>query len=458
MPDTLHASCDVLVIGAGAAGLAVAAELNAAGLSVCVLEARDRVGGRIFTRREVNLSVPLELGAEFIHGESPATFAWLAKANAGIVDAAHSRWRLQDGKLRQGDDLFEDMKRGLEKIRKPRKDLPFSEFLREARGTFAPRVREFARMLVEGFDAADATRASTLATLDGWSGASAADAPTFRPVNGYSELLGALQAALDPALVQLQLNTIVREVRWKRGAVTVAGTRQGRPFSVSAPQVIVTLPLGVLQLPPQAAGAVQFIPSLQAKEAAFAGLASGPVFKVVLRFGTAFWEKLDDARYRDAAFFYAPAAAFPTFWTTLPVRSPVLAAWAAGPNAARLAAADAGEIVRRALDSLETLFGKRANVRDRLQAAYLHDWQADPFACGAYSYVAVGGSGARKQLGAPLQGTLFFAGEATDEAAGATVGGALNSGKRAAWQAISLLRKADRRNSPRAPSRRRASR
>lgn len=142
MPDTLHSKRDVLVIGAGAAGLAAAAELNAAGLSVCVLEARDRVGGRIFTRHEVNLSVPLELGAEFIHGESPATFAWLAKANAGIVDAAHSRWRLEDGKLRQGDDLFEDMKHGLEKIRKPRKDLPFSEFLQDARGKLSPRVRE----------------------------------------------------------------------------------------------------------------------------------------------------------------------------------------------------------------------------------------------------------------------------------------------------------------------------
>jgi len=458
MFDTLHSKCDVLVIGAGAAGLAAAAELNAAGLSVCVLEARDRVGGRIFTRHEVNLPVPLELGAEFIHGESPATFAWLAKANAGIVDAAHSRWRLEDGKLRQGDEVFEDMKRGLEKIRKPRKDLPFSEFLQDARGQLAPRAREFARTLVEGFDAADATRVSTLATLDGWSGASAADAPTFRPLHGYSGLLGALQASLDPRLVQLQLNTIVREVRWQRGAVSVAGTRQGQPFGVSAPQVIVTLPLGVLQLPPQSPDAVRFTPVLQAKAEAFAGLASGPVLKVVLRFGAAFWEKLDGARYRDAAFFHAPNAAFPTFWTTLPVRSPVLAAWAAGPNATRLAAANEGKIVRHALDSLESLFGKRANVRDHLQAAYLHDWQSDPFACGAYSYVTVGGMAARKNLGAPIQNTLFFAGEATDADAGATVSGALNSGKRAAWQAISLLRKAGRRSSPPTPSRRRANR
>lgn len=458
MPDTLHSKCDVLVIGAGAAGLAAAAELNAAGLSVCVLEARDRVGGRIFTRHEVNLPVPLELGAEFIHGESPATFDWLAKANVGIVDAAHSRWSVEGGKLRQGDEVFDEMNRGLEKLRKPRKDLPFGEFLRKARGTLSPRAREFARSLVEGFDAADVTRVSTLATLEAWSGASAADAPTFRPLSGYSSLLGALQASLDPKLVQMQLNTVVREVRWRRGSVTLTGTRQGQPFSVSAPQVIVTLPLGVLQLPPQSAGAVQFIPALQGKQEAFAGLASGPVTKVVLRFGDAFWEDLDDGRYRNAAFFHSAHAAFPTFWSMLPVRSPVLVAWAAGPHATRLAAADESEIVRCALDSLESIFGKRANARNRLQAAYLHDWQADPFACGAYSYVIAGGMSAREQLGAPLQNTLFFAGEATDAAAGATVGGALSSGKRAAWQAISFLRKAGRRSSPPAPSRRRANR
>lgn len=458
MPDLFPTSFDVLVIGAGAAGLAAAAELNAAGLKVCVLEARDRVGGRILTRHEVNLSVPIELGAEFIHGESPATFEWLAKANAGVVDAAHSRWRAEDGKLRQGDDLFDDMKRGLEKIRKPRKDLPFSEFLQQARGKLSPRARQFARMLVEGFDAADATRVSTFATLEGWSGGSAADAPTFRPLKGYSALLGALQASLDPRLVQLQLNTIVREVRWKRGAVTLEGTRQGQPFAISARQAIVTLPLGVLQRPPQSPGAVQFVPALKAKQEALAGLASGPVVKAVLRFGAAFWEKLDAARYRDAAFFHSPNATFPTFWSTLPVRSPVLSAWAAGPNATRLAAADESEIIRCALDSLDGVFGKRAKVRDQLQAAYLHDWQADPFACGAYSFVTVGGMSARKKLGAPIQNTLYFAGEATEEQAGATVGGALSSGKRAAWEAISLLRKEGRRNSPPATSKRRASR
>ena len=430
---------DTLIIGAGAAGLAAAAELASAGKRVCVLEARDRIGGRILTRREPDLSVPLELGAEFIHGKSPALFEWLNKSRTLVADASQNRWRVEKGKLTPAQDVFDEMKKGLDRIRKPKKDLPFSEFLDgPARGKLSPRSREFARTLVEGFDAADATRVSTLQILEEWAGASAADAPTFRPLNGYSALLEALQGALDPQQAQLQLDSIVHEIHWERGSVTITGLQQGRPFTITAAQAIVTLPLGVLQLPPQTPGAVRFAPALNAKQKALNGLASGPVIKVILRFRAAFWESLDAERYRKAAFFHSPKAPFPTFWSSLPVRTAVLVAWTAGPNAARLAGSSQAAIVQLALESLETIFGKRANVRAQLQGAYLHDWQADVFACGAYSYVTAGNAGARKALASPIQGTLFFAGEATDVEAAATVTGALQSGKRAAQQVLKL--------------------
>lgn len=430
-------SFDTLILGAGAAGLAAAAELTSAGKRVCVLEARDRIGGRILTRREPDLAAPLELGAEFIHGKSPITFEWLNKNKSLVADTSQSRWRVEKGKLTQAQDLFEDMKKGLDKIRKPKTDLPFSEFLDgPARGKLSPRAREFARTLVEGFDAADATRVSTLQILEEWAGESAADAPTFRPLNGYSALLEALQGALDPHKVHVQLNSVVHEIRWERGSVTVTGMRQGQPFEIKAPQAIVTLPLGVLQLPPQAPGAVRFAPALNAKQKALQGLAAGPVIKVVLRFRSAFWEALDEERYRDASFFHSPKAPFPTFWSSLPVRTAVLVAWTAGPNAARLAGSSEAEIVQLSLESVETIFGKRANARAQLQGAYMHDWQADVFACGAYSYVTAGNAGARKALAAPIQNTLFFAGEATDVDAAATVTGALESGKRAARQVL----------------------
>jgi monoamine oxidase len=431
-------SYDVAIIGAGAAGLAAAAQLGMHGRSVCLLEARDRIGGRILTRREPHLRAPLELGAEFVHGKPAATLEWLTAGNTAPIDAPQSRWILRAGKLQPGDTLFPELKERLGKLRRPRRDLPFAEFLEgPAKRQLPPHIREFALMLVEGYDAADATRVSTLGTLDEWCGGGAADAATFRPHGGYNSLLQALAGTLDPQHVHMQLGAIVREVRWKSRKVTVTVMQHGRPHEIVARQAIVTLPLGVLQLPPQAPNGVRFVPALTAKQKAFAGLATGPVIKVLLSFRKPFWEELDDGRYADAAFFHAPRTAFPTFWTTLPLRAPVLTAWAAGPATAKLAGGGEDKIVQTALRCVETLFVGDERCRADFQGANLHDWQVDPFACGAYSYVVAGGGNAREQLARPLGGTLFFAGEAADTGGeSGTVAGALQSAQRAVEQLL----------------------
>jgi monoamine oxidase len=426
---------DVLVVGAGAAGLAAASMLAAAGKGVCVLEARDRVGGRIYSRIEPDVPIALELGAEFVHGRAPSTSRWLRRFNTPLIDASQTRFSLRNGKLDDADRLFEDMKEGLERVRVPTRDLSFADFLNgPARKVLSPRVRQFARTLVEGFDAADATRASTREILQEWSGSSAADAPTFRPQGGYGGLISAIASDLDPSQVHLHLNTAVNEIRWRRGAVEIGATHFGKTVKFTAHQAIITLPLGVLQLPAQSPHAVRFDPPLRSKVAALAGLASGPVIKIMLQFREAFWEELDGGRLNHAAFFHAPGASFPTFWTALPMRVPVIAAWCAGPNATRLAGLDESHVVARALDSLESLLGNRRQIQTQLRAAHVHDWQADPFACGAYSFVTVGGGSARKALARPLQETLYFAGEATNSEEAATVAGALQSGERSARQ------------------------
>src|SRR5258707_13317300 len=91
---------DVIVVGAGAAGLAAAAELAQAGRTVLVLEARERIGGRCWTRREPGLAVPIELGAEFIHGAAEVTHALLAKAGTTSVDSGRLQRFLESGKLK----------------------------------------------------------------------------------------------------------------------------------------------------------------------------------------------------------------------------------------------------------------------------------------------------------------------------------------------------------------------
>jgi monoamine oxidase len=242
-----------------------------------------------------------------------------------------------------------------------------------------------------------------------------------RPEGGYGTLLDWLANSVVGSGARLQLGAVVNRVRWKRHVATVSGTFLGKRFTARAPRVIVTLPLGVLQ-----AGPLRF----PAKRAALRKLGSGPVVRVAMRFHSAFWEK----RAPGVAFFHSPDAPFPTFWTPLPMRAPLLTAWAGGPKAARLTGSSTRRLVDAALASVESVFGK--GVRAELAAAYPQDWMHDPYSRGGYSYLLVNGEGAREELAAPLDDTVFFAGEATDSDEAGTVAGALRSGIRAARQAM----------------------
>ncbi len=427
---------DALIIGAGAAGLSAARALTDAGRSVLLLEARDRIGGRIWTRHETDTAVPIELGAEFIHGQIPQTLGLLHEAGEAAIETGEVHWTLLHGKLqRRTEDLFDQVQRAMKAAGLPAgPDIPFQEFLdRGDRYGLSKEARSLARRFVQGFDAADPARVSAQSIAEEWGSGGMLDAPQFRPSGGYSSVLTALAGKLDRAKVHIQLQTVVKRVRWKRGTVEVAGSFLDRPFRVTAPTALVTVPLGVLQLPQDAPGAIHFSPALEGKRAALAGILSGPVLKVVLRFRTVFWEELDGGRYRDAAFFHSLETTFPTFWTSMPLRSAFLNAWIGGPPAAELSGQSDARIVQEALDSLQAMFGLPAG-KAQLEAAFVHNWERDPFACGAYSYVGVGNNdSARRTLAEPLQDTLFFAGEATDtDGEAATVTGALQSGTRAA--------------------------
>jgi monoamine oxidase len=383
-----------------------------------VLEARERVGGRCWTRAFPGLAVPVELGAEFIHGRAPVTFALLEKAGGAAMDSAERQRSAGEGRRRPVDAFAEAQKAMRYTAALKAKDLSFAAFL--ARQRLSRRTRSFARMMVEGFDAADPARASARAIVDEWRGGAQLGAQ-FRPLGGYGKLLEFLAQG-----ARIQLQTTVRSVRWKPGAVEVEGEFRGRAFSVRAPRAIVTLPLGVLQ-----SNAVRFTPALEEKRGALRKLVAGPVVKIALRFHSAFWE----ARDPEVAFFHSTAGAFPTFWTALPLRAPFLIGWAGGPKADRLAGASEKAVLGEAMKSLGTIFGRVPE--SELAGFFMHDWQADPFARGAYSYVAVGGEGAREALRAPLAGTLYFAGEAADaEGEAGTVAGALQTGTRAARELL----------------------
>ena len=414
------------MIGAGAAGLAAAAALAGAGCSVLILEARTRVGGRCWTRRMAGLDIPVELGAEFIHGEAAATHALLRKAGVAAVDSVREQRTLERGRLRRVNAFLEARRavRGMD-LSALEPDMPFTALLAKRR--LAERTKTFARLMVQGFDAADPAQVSARSIVEEWGEGGSLGASQPRPHGGYGPLLEWLAHSVVRRGARLQVDAPARAVQWKRGAVRVQGTSfQGTSFKYQARRAIVTLPLGVLQ-----ANAVRFSPSLTDKRSALRELASGPVIRVAMRFHSAFWE----ARAAGVAFFHVPKARFPTFWTPLPLRAPLLTAWAGGPKAARLTGASSAKLAAAALGSVEEVFGK--GTKDELAATHVQDWQADPYARGGYSYVRVGGAGAREQLAAPLDETLFFAGEATDTEEAGTVAGALRSGERAAREVLS---------------------
>ncbi|HZT02651.1 MAG TPA: NAD(P)/FAD-dependent oxidoreductase [Steroidobacteraceae bacterium] len=437
---------DVIVIGAGAAGLAAAHALCRAGHSVLVLEARDRIGGRIWTRSEPALAAPIELGAEFIHGTSPETRELLRNMGVAAIDTSGEHWSLIGGRLQQRtESLLGQVRRAFEAgdvLSRP--DTSLEAFLTGEGGrNLSEEARSMARAFVSGFDAADPARVSIHSIAEEWRSGGMLDSSQARPPAGYASVLSALRVGLDPAHGHLSLQTVVTDVQWSSDSVEVRGTRFGQPFRTLAQKAIVTVPLGVLKQPAESPGGIRFTPPLAEKQPALDQLLSGPVFKVMLYFRRAFWEEVHRGRYTDASFFHAPGNVFPTFWTTLPARTSLLNAWVGGPSAARLSRLQDEEIVLHALDCVAALFDR--NRKDlELEATYVHNWQRDPFARGAYSYVAVGGIRARELLAAPLGGTLYFAGEATDTTGdAATVTGALRSG---AGAAVEVSRQLERRH------------
>ena len=439
----------VIVIGAGAAGLAAARVLAGAGLSVLILEARDRIGGRCWTRCEPELSVPVEYGAEFIHGRPPVTMSLLRALHIGADKRIGTRWFVKHGELAATDRarVFDQICRAMAQAGKPRRDISFADYLERHLGKrLSADARTLAQRMVEGYDAADPQCVSARAIIEEWTGEGTSNDVTFRPRGGYGAVLGALANELIASGVRLRLHSVVRAVCWQRGQVRIEGTCLEQPFREEAACAIVTLPLGVLQSTPSSLGAVRFSPPLDNKREALAALASGPALKVILRFRSPFWDRFEAGRYRRAGFFQAPEAPFPTFWTSLPARAPGLVAWAGGPRARRMSDRTEQALVREALDSVQVLFGGRVDIAAEFERGYVHDWQRDPYARGAYSYVRVGGQRARKALATPLLDTLYFAGEAADyEGETGTVAGALQSGTRAAQALLEAINRASLR-------------
>ena len=229
----------------------------------------------------------------------------------------------------------------------------------------------------------------------------------------------------------MRLGTVANVVQWSKGSVAIEcrSTETLTTANLRASAVIVTVPIGVLKAPREQEGAIRFEPALREKQTILERLETGHVVKIALRFRERFWEERN--------FVHSSDPFLPTWWTTAPVRSPILVGWAGGHAADALLAEGPSTLVDRALDSLSRVWRVPRRRLDALLAgSFTHDWQRDPFSRGAYSYAAVGGHTAHAALARPVQRTIFFAGEATSSDQTGTVAGAIESGFRAAREAM----------------------
>ncbi len=411
------ATLDVLVIGAGGAGLVAAKELAARGASVLVLEARNRIGGRAFT--DTSFGVPWDRGCSWLH--STNVNPWVAYARQNGFDLVPDRIprhiydqsRRMDGAATAGyRALSERMSRELERAGRRGLDIPAEAAMTQTTLT-------------------DPWYAMAMGDLTGWEGVEPAnfsaldssqyveDGEDFMIPRGYGALLAHFAKSVD-----VRLATPVSRIRWSARGVT-ADTAAG---AATARVAVVALPSAVI-----AEGSVVFSPHLPAEVLqAHHDLPLGLLDKIALKFkknvfpseATEFLKlRRDDGRGMN--------------YLTRHWDGNVCIAFAAGRHGREMEAAGEAGAIEHALAELTTMLG--GDIRRQFDRGAATAWAADPYARGSYSHCVPGRFGARAILTRPVGGRIVFAGEHTEQSAYGTLHGAHLSGVRAAAEARRLL-------------------
>jgi monoamine oxidase len=429
---------DVLIIGAGAAGLMAAYTLAKAGKKITVLEARERCGGRIHTLYNELFFKQVELGAEFIHGDLPVTLQLLKEADITYLPANGEMWQYKNGKFDNEGGFIEEWDLLMKKMLLLKHDISIETFLkREFADDKYDELKKTVRRFVSGYDTADPEKASTFALRNEWLGED--NEAQHRVKDGYGVMIKYLEETITRADGKIYLNSIAKEIQWEPGNVKVTAL-DGSVYESA--QIVIALPLGILQADKNEKAAISFVPQIPEQDRAISDMGFGAIIKILLEFDDAFW--LDDktrilvGKSPEDMSFLLSTEEIPTWWTQVPQHSTLLTGWLGGPPAALKKDTPDEDILRQSLQSLSNIFKRPADeLKDRLTAFYIANWANDPFTLGSYAYDTLTASQARPILNDPVSNTLFFAGEYLyDGAAMGTVEAALSSGQEIAKRII----------------------
>ncbi|MFI6113153.1 FAD-dependent oxidoreductase [Kitasatospora sp. NPDC051164] len=417
----------VIVVGAGISGLAAARHLADKGKDVLVLEARNRIGGRIWTSEQW-AGTPVDLGASWIHGvdKNPITDL-AAKAGARTVTTNADSATEYVASGRQADNAAEQ---SIQRWRKAttqalasnqdqnddQKDTSVRSVVELALNwpSLSNDDRSLVSFALNDYEHEYAGGVNDMSGLFFDNGANIKGRDVLFP-GGYHQITDLLAKGLS-----VRTEHVVRQIDWNSGGVTVT-TDKG---AFQGDHVVVTLPLGVLQ-----SGAVKFGPGLPAdKRTAIDKLGMGLLNKCYLRFPKVFWADTDWLMYAPSLDKYGQWEQ----WINVnrAVGQPVLLGFNAADFGRTIEGWSDAQIVASAMDTLKTIYGGGIPQPTDFQ---ITRWASDPYARGSYSFYKVGSTPAmRDQLAARIGDRVHFAGEATHRDSSATVHGAYLSGIRAA--------------------------
>lgn len=406
------AQSSVLVIGGGVSGLAAAEALTHKECQVTLLEASDRLGGRVWTQFPKDQSYPVELGAEFVHGKALTTHKYLEK----IKPLKQRFCYFEDAKFSDMDNFSKILDKGFNLLDESEPDFAVSEVL--ARVSSDPKEAKSFAAFVEGFFAADPERLSKISIA----ASKGSDFTSNSQIaQGYVKLIEALKRSINAAFYTEFLCTPIEKIEWKENYVKA--TSQGKSWE--AESAVIALPIECLKR-------LEFNPEIKDTKEAALFIDGGAVIKPVVTFSEPLWELGPE----DHQQIVSPSLNFTTRWVWKEAPKFQLTSWAGENRAQSMINEPDDVLLDLVLQDVSALTGRNpASLKKLVEGMYFHNWITSPYSLGAYSYVKVGGKNARTQLRTPIKNTLFFAGEATAiDGSDGTVEGALNEGLRAAHQ------------------------